>query len=144
MIQPMTPPYIIKSTTVHSNSCVGVWHKARSPEILGSLSWICASLQLGISCSLAVYDTDQGSLQSEGSFLSRENTTKIIISIATVITSNERELGSSLKSLLALTFRVLWSWALPQRNFSPDFTANKASIIMTPTYFCQVSTTVLK
>lgn len=103
----MTLPYIIKSTTVHSNSCVGVWHKARSPEILGSLSWICASLQLGISCSLAVYDTDQGSLQSEGPFLSRENTTKIATSIASVIISNERELGSSLKSLLALTFRVL-------------------------------------
>lgn len=64
------------STGIRSSSC-GAWREARSPEIPGRLGSVRTSLQCGISCSLAVYDTDQGSVQSEGCFfLSRGNTTK--------------------------------------------------------------------
>lgn len=69
---------------------------AAAHEILGRLSWVCTSLQFGLSSSLAFYDTDQGSYKVRSSFWA-ERIPRIVSLIQAIIISNERRLISSLK-----------------------------------------------
>lgn len=49
---------IYTSTGVHSSTC-DAQPEARPPETQERLHWVCTCLQFGISCSFAVYYTDQ-------------------------------------------------------------------------------------